>query len=53
MADKDNPCPDCGAELQIAATLIRCPNCKVAWGRCNGRWVEDRSECDGENGTRT
>ena len=39
-------CHICGGnEFAISATLIQCRKCFCVWGRCNGRWTEDRSEC--------
>lgn len=40
------PCELCGGELRITATLIGCLKCRTVWGRCGGRWVEDRTDSD-------
>lgn len=40
-------CLLCHGTLNISATLIRCTNCKMTWGRVNGLWVEDWTEWEG------
>jgi hypothetical protein len=46
--DDSIKCEICGGELEISVTLIECKKCKTLWGRCNGVWVEVKSEEEDE-----